>query len=193
MGLFDKLNQSSSGRRPKDATSRDASPEEISYSLAYFILPHYVYSDMKKIRELWRKTPESAGAFLYFMACQAREIEPEDKEVDKYVAQLAENKTRSFYVLKHPEPPAVDLSGMDSEESAQAGKLPVLAPYFSCVVSDLKGKNPVIYILGPTPFGGGTTLRRVTSDGNNANLGPGPEPDAEKFLEAIVRTMNAEK
>lgn len=56
----------------------------------------------------------------------------------------------------------------------------ILAPYFSSELRDRGGKVSY-YILGQSPMGGGTTLRCVTAEGANCNLGPGPDPTIDLF------------
>jgi hypothetical protein len=56
----------------------------------------------------------------------------------------------------------------------------VLAPHYSSVIRDTDDACSY-YILGQSPMGGGTTLRCITADRANCNLGPGPKPTLEDF------------
>jgi hypothetical protein len=87
---------------------------------------------------------------------------------------------RDYLTLEYPPPPPIDMSHMTPED-LMAGDSPfVLAPHYSCIIRDSAGTCSY-YILGQSPIGGGTTLRSVTADGANCNLGPGPEPTLENF------------
>lgn len=69
-------------------------------------------------------------------------------------------------------------------EVLESGGNIIPAPYFSGLII----KNNTIegyYILGQNPTGNGTTLRSVSKDGSNLNLGPGCEPDMDTFIELI--------
>lgn len=64
----------------------------------------------------------------------------------------------------------------------------VLAPHFSAIVS---GADRVRYfILGQAPMGGGTTLRSIEPEGMNCNLGPGPEPTMDAFLDSVRKHVD---
>ncbi len=49
----------------------------------------------------------------------------------------------------------------------------------------------VYYILGQVPIGGGTTFRSVLAEGTNCNLGPGPEPRLDAFLDTLRQRLPA--
>ena len=90
-----------------------------------------------------------------------------------------------YYVLEYPIPPPLDLSGVDITKIAPQ-HIPTLVPYFSAIVRRRDTEAVSYYTLGQAPFGG-TTLRLVTWDGINANLGPGPEPVLAAFLARLRR------
>ena len=93
---------------------------------------------------------------------------------------------RDFLTLEYPSPPPVDMSQMTPEDLIAADKPFVLAPYFSCIIRDSAGTRSY-YILGQSPIGGGATLRSVTAEGENCNLGPGPQPTVENFHARLSR------
>jgi hypothetical protein len=171
MGLFDIF------RKPKPAVPLP----QLCYDIAYFILPHYAHSDYQKLRNMCQQTPSSVGPFFYVMACQMRKIEP-DVEIARrfswHVGQFQDG--RDYLTLEYPPPPAVDMSRVTPEEIVSGSSDFVLAPHFSCVIRDSEGACSY-YILGQSPIGGGTTLRCITADGANCNLGPGPNPTLADF------------
>jgi hypothetical protein len=61
----------------------------------------------------------------------------------------------------------------------------VLVPYFSAIVRDKATDERSYFVLGQSPLGGRTTLRCVTRDGANCNLGSGPAVEKEAFLDCI--------
>ncbi len=86
-------------------------------------------------------------------------------------------------MLEYPSPPPVDLSDASIEQLIGGDTKFVLAPYFSAIV---RGAGKAQYfILGQAPMGGGTTLRCIVPEGMNCNLGPGPEPELDRFLDAV--------
>lgn len=174
MGFFDWL---------RESPAKIPLPQPC-YDVAYFILPHYAYHDTAKIADLCLNSPSAAGPFFYVMACQARKVEPVIDDAKRLVwhhGELADG--RAYFVLEYPAPPPVDMSDVSVEQLTKVKV--VLAPHFSAIVSRKDGGSDY-YVLGQSPRGGGTTLRHVSADGVNANLGPGPAPALEAFLGAIV-------
>lgn len=146
---------------------------QLCYDIAYFILPIYAYQRLDGLREITARE-KIGGPFFYIMACQQHKIEP-----DPDVAQGFQWHSGAFsdgsthLTLEYPTPPPV---------SRNLNQM-VLAPYFSSVV-ETKDRGVHYFILGQSPMGG-TTLRTVTPDGANANLGPGTEPALDAFLARI--------
>jgi hypothetical protein len=174
-------------------SAKAPSLEEISYAVAYFVLPHYAFNNLNKVVEMWAKTPSAAGPFFYLMACQLRMIEPDVNRASEFRARHGDLPgIGHYFLLEHPKPAAIDLSDRDPLEVVNNPGLFVLAPYFSLIIQPAESTEVMYYVLGQTPIGGGTTLRCLTKDGINANLGPGPSPTVESFLEA-VRTIRAPK
>lgn len=159
---------------------------QLCYDIAYFILPRYAHDDFAKLDDLCRQTPSAAGPFFYVMACQMRKSEP-DIEIGKtfkwHVGSL--DNAIEYLTLAYPTPPPVDMSNLSPEEVLNSKTPLVLAPYYSSVLRDRGGKKHY-YILGQSPLGGGTTVRCITPDGRNCNLGPGPAPTIEEFHAALA-------
>jgi hypothetical protein len=181
MGLFDIFR-----RKPREqAPENNSVPlEQTSYDIAYFILPRYVFESLDRIIDICTTTPSAAGPFYYIMACQARGVEPDLEAAKKYQWHTGEFDNEKYLALEYPTPAPVDMGDSDPITIMQSGVKLVLAPYFSVILYG-KHSQPNYYILGQSPIGGGTTVRAVTAEGMNCNLGPGPEPTLESFFEAI--------
>ncbi len=175
MGLFDWF------LKPKPAVPLP----QLCYDVAYFILPYYAFRDDAKLADMCLNTPTAAGPLFYFMAAKAREVEPNTEDAKRFRwhhGQLAEG--REYFALEYPVPPPVDLSDKPIEQMISGAATFVLAPHFSVIV---RGGGPVAqyFILGQAPMGRGTTLRCIKPEGMNCNLGPGPEPQLDAFLDVI--------
>lgn len=176
MGLFDLF------RKPKPTVPL----EQLSYGVAYFILPHYAFNDVAKVADMCMNMPNVAGPFFYLMACQAREVEPNMDDAKRYHWHHGTlDDGREYFVLEYPTPTPVDMSDLPEEQwMSQANRI-VLAPYFSAIVRGSAGEEPGYFVLGQAPMGGGTTFRCVLREGANCNLGPGPAPELNAFLDCI--------
>jgi hypothetical protein len=176
------------------ASNNSPSFEELSYAVAYFVLPHYAFKDLNKAVEMWTKTPSATGPFFYLMACQIRKVEPDDNRATEFRSRHGNLPgIGHFYLLEYPKPAAIDLSDRDPIELVEHGESFVLAPYFSVIVQEADSGNVTYYILGQSPIGGGTTLRCVTREGVNANLGPGPSPTVEDFLQVVEQACTRQR
>ena len=153
---------------------------EISYVVAYFVLPRYAYTRLEKIEELYQTNPLTAGPFFYAMACNMRRVTPNRPDAEQFSWQIgALDEQTDFFVMVHPTPPPVDFSSFNPDDL----KMPVLASYFSGIFRNRQTQKVSYYVLGPNPLGDGTTLRSVTLDPyTNSNLGPGPDADLDSFL-----------
>lgn len=182
MGIFDWL------RKPKQPA--DESPPlppalpSLCYDVAYFILPDYAFENLDRIVELCDKTPTTAGQHFYLLACIARTVEPDMEAARKFQWHRG-NLTGDleYLVLEFPTPPPLffDMTKItDTQAYSTLGKI-TLAPYFCAVIRSPGSKIANYYILGQA-LDGGTILRGVTSNGFNANLGPGPDPKLDLFI-----------
>ncbi|WP_339735645.1 hypothetical protein [uncultured Gimesia sp.] len=186
MGLFDFL-------RKKKLQTEAVPLEQVCYDIAYFLLPQYVFQDLTPILELYDKTPAAAGPFCYLMACQIRKNEPDmDIATTFRWHRDAFEDGREYLALEYPSPPPVDLEDADPIALLESGKMPVLAPYFSVVLLS-ENAEPEYFILGQAPLGEGTTVRQILDGGMNCNLGPGPTPDLDAFLNAIRERLSKRK
>lgn len=181
MGLFDFFRRTPSGGSTQGAT---VPLEQSTYDIAYFILPHYIFESLDRIIDLCTTTPSVAGPFFYTMSCQRRGFEPNMEYVRQYTWHTGELDGRKYLALEYPFPRSVDVFDSDPITLMQPGTALVLAPYFSLILYD-SDSPPRYYILGQSPIRGRTTLRTITADGMNCNLGPGPEPKLNLFMEAI--------
>ena len=149
---------------------------QLCYDIAYFVLPHYALDEPAKIVELCTRSPEAAGPWFYVMACTMQKIEPVKADAMKLRWHRGDlDDEREYFVLEYPVPPPVDLGRADV----------VLAPHFSAMIRPKSGAETDYYILGQAPMGGGTTLRTITRQQQNCNLGPGPAPRLESFIDRL--------
>lgn len=157
---------------------------QLCYDVAYFVLPHYAHNALDRLSEMCLNSPAMTGPFFYVMACQMREVEPVVEDARLFSWQHGHLDGAEYFLLEYPEPPPVDFSGMSLEEIGRPAVPLVLAPHFSLIIRQ-PGAEASYFILGQAPMGGGTTLRCVTRDGANCNLGPGPVPQVKAFLDAV--------
>jgi hypothetical protein len=176
MGLFDRFR-----KRPH---ANSISLPQLCYDVAYFVLPHYAHHRTDKIAELCTSEPRAAGPFFYAMACVQRKVEPVKEHAERFRWHHGDlDAALQYFVLEFPAPPPVDLANLPRDRVLSAMPKLVLAPYFAAVLRPRSAAGPThYYILGQAPLGGGTTLRTVTPDHTNANLGPGPQPTLDAFL-----------
>src|SRR5438876_2793696 len=110
------------------ASGQIPSLEELSYAVAYFVLPHYAFKDLDKAVEMWTKTPSSTGPFFFLMACQMRKVEPDVNQATEFRSRHGDlSGIGRYYLLEHPKPAAVDLSARDPMEIVEHGDSFVLA------------------------------------------------------------------
>lgn len=165
---------------------------QLCYDIAYFVLPYYVHENFAKLDDICRRTPASAGPLFYVMACQMRKIEPDIEIARRFQWHFGSlNGSIDYLTLSYPTPPPVDMSNVSPDESVNAQSPFVLAPYFSTVLRYHEDKRHY-YILGQSPIGGGTSLRCITADGMNGDLGPGPAATIEEFHAALNRMAEPE-
>jgi hypothetical protein len=165
--------------------------EQTSYDIAYFVLPKYGNGTIDHFSALRARCGDTLGPFFYIMACQMRKVEPSVEDARRYRWHHGVLPGgRAYHVLEFPTPaPRADTTVESMMEQLKGGvRPPVLAPHFAGIIVALDG-TPSYYVLGQNPIGGGTTLRSVTvNEGGyqNANLGPGPEPDLAEFVGTIA-------
>lgn len=146
---------------------------QFSYRLAYYVLPQLLFGNTERILSYF--TGEHGGPFLYIMGAKLLQVEPVREEALLFETLTgALSSEESYYVLRYPTPPPFDLNGQDR----------VLAPYFSAIVREDQTEQVHYFTLGQNPVQG-TTLRSVLPDGANCNLGPGPAPELDDFLQNL--------
>ena len=150
------------------------------YTMAYFVLPPYVFGDTKSF--VGNLSRSSSGARVYYVMASFRNRREPRTELSFPVHLGNLDADTHYCIIEYPTPPVVDLSDLSLEEMfTQAGKV-VQAPYFSAIVQDQNGPTRY-FILGQSPDGF-TTLRSVTLN-SNANWGPGCEPEVQAFVELL--------
>jgi hypothetical protein len=184
MGIFDFFRKKPSQDQSNGEEEPGIGLPQLCYDIAYFILPNYIFHDLKKLTSLCQETPSAAGPFFYVMACNLREIEPDVEVARSLKLHTGSHADRPYLALEYPTPPDVDfdLAETDPAKLMDAARLIVLAPYWSVIFCDQK---PEYFILGQSPLIGTTTVRQILPEGMNCNLGPGPKPTLPLFLEAI--------
>ena len=181
MGLFDFFKSKPAAR---------TSLEQLSYNIAYQILPHYVFRQAAQLFDIVEKADENSHYLFYHIACKSQEIPSLQEEAMQYRwHQFELDAAHSLLVLAYPQAAPVDLTGKSLEEVKQSVGTWVLAPHFSGVVRNKTNQHIRYYVLGQTSMGGGTVLREIDDMGTNANLGAGPEPVLDAFVELMRQRL----
>ena len=163
---------------------------QISYWVAYRLIPHYTFQSLDKAIETWTKNPATAGPYFYLMACQMRETEPVKEDARAFSTAFGTLNDFDYYLMNYPVPSSVQFFGKDPMATMEEGKRIILAPHFSTILKHRTSGEVSYYILGQAPIGGGTTLRCITESGSNANMGSGPAPDPDLFLERVAQIIS---
>lgn len=190
MRLFDFFKKPKSNRPEVPAFTKELAP--VSYAIAYFVLPNGVFREPENYIAIWNDPVAPAGGVFYEMGCQfhGADVVPERAALYKASCGKFDDST-DFYLLEYPAPPPLDFSRLFPGKKTSEAEVPVLAPYFSAMLRDRATGAVSYYVLGQSPVGGGTTVRSVTRDGVNGNLGPGPAPKAGAFLDKLRATVRA--
>ncbi len=185
MSFFDRFRKKKEEPKPADAAPQYYLPR-VSYTVAYYLLPHFVFHDCENLIKRCVETPESAGAFHYLMACRHHRFEPVKEDALRFRFHQGQlDDSDDFYALEYPVPPPLN---EDADRMKPAGiKGLLLAPHFSVVLRHRETVGVKYYVLGQAPLSGGTTLRSLTANGVNSNHGPGPEPQLDAML-SVLRT-----
>ena len=157
--------------------------EQLSYNIAYQILPHYVFRQAKQLFDIVESSSDTSHFLFYHLACKSLSIPSLQEEAGRYHwHQFDLDANHSLLVLAYPQPVAVDLTGKSVKEITQSAGTWVIAPHFSGVVRDKRNEHIRYYVLGQTSMGGGTVLREIDDMATNANLGAGPTPELDSFV-----------
>ncbi len=172
MGLLDLFRNP-----PADGSSSEL--PRICYAAAYYVLPHLAFSEVEIVIEHWDAEPAKACEVIYALACKIRNlpVNPADsRKLRMHAGALDES--RRYYVVEYPNPPPFDPT------TFTPARPPVLAPYFSAIIRSTTTGLIRYYVLGQSPIGS-TTFRSVNAEGTNANLGEGPEPRFESWIQHL--------
>lgn len=162
-----------------DSTSLDL--PTLCYRTAYFALPQLLFSQPQRVLGYFTDNQYPAGPFIYAMAARMLGAELVREHALSFEAHGSElSLTQRVYVLQYPAPVPFELG--------QKGA--ILAPFFSAIVHDATDESVAYYVLGQSPLNA-TTFRTVRPDGANANLGPGPSPQLEVFIEFLRQKTGA--
>ena len=175
----------SAGATPPEPARSNAS---IASAIAYIIIPKMAFADPEKLVQLWtRGTPQEQSA-LYVLGCSARQVEPLSEDARLFRFHHGElDPKRDYYLLEFPPPPP-----LPPEEAAAEN--PTLGAYFSAVIRHRETGGLQYFVLGQAPRVdlGGTTFRCITNEGVNKNLGIGPPPSFDAFLNKIRDQISKE-
>lgn len=164
--------------------------EQLSYNVAYEVLPGHVFGQLPALLDSVTSSPESAGALFYQIACKAAQVKPDPAVFAQYKwHRVTSLEGRTCLVLSYPEPQPIDLSGMSFVQVRESVGTWVLGPYLSAVVKDDASGKVDYFVLGQTSMGGGTALRHMDANWVNTNLGAGPAPSLDAFVTAIERHL----
>ena len=197
MGLFDlfRSQKSAAVRTAEASTDARVSLPQLCYDIAYQILPRYAQEDRAKVDAVHAQWGDGTGAYFYAMACTYLKVEPARASAVQFRWHVGElDAGHRYHVLEYPPPPPVDFSNVTPEAIATGKSRAVLAPHFSALIIAIgaaPGGPAEYYVLGQSPLGGGTTFRTVLPD-RNVNLGPGPAPTLDAFLERLRTRADAE-
>ena len=164
------------GRKPRPSI------HELAYGVAYYEFPQNAFAAKENLFKLWDDNPSYLSRYLYIKACRMRGVKAVDEESNQLSFELHDfSDTHTAHILKYPVPPSFEFD----PGQMMAGNGPVLAPYYSALITDQSRSQLQYFVLGQSPSGG-TTLRSVDENGINSNLGPGPDvPSCENFLGLI--------
>ncbi|MBW3600954.1 MAG: hypothetical protein KY475_27270 [Planctomycetes bacterium] len=91
---------------------------QLCYDVAYFVLPHSAFGSLAKLTNLCVNTPTAAGPFFYVMAAQARKVEPDREDANRFRWRHGQlNEGHEYFVLEYPIPPPVDMSAVPIEQA----------------------------------------------------------------------------
>ncbi len=170
------------------SSSQSASPlPQLAYDIAFFILPYYAFNRIEKVDEFYETYKTNAGACFYFAAAQAAEVtfNQEDAKLFQWHRCVIQD-TWPCDVLQFPTPAPIDLKNSSLKTNEESSL--VLSPYFCAIVRESTQSEPHVLILAQNPLGE-TSIRSVSKTGVNANLGTGPQPNLDAFLDAITRII----
>ncbi|MFZ6745606.1 hypothetical protein ACO0LC_20470 [Undibacterium sp. JH2W] len=161
--------------------------EQLSYNIAYQILPHYVFRQAAQLFDIVGSSSETSHFLFYHLACKSQAIPSLPEQAEQYHwHQFDLDTSHTLLVLAYPQPAAIDLTGKAVKEMTQNVGTWVIAPHFSGIVRSKQHDHIRYYVLGQTSMGGGTVLREIDDMATNANLGAGPAPELDNFV-ALMR------
>ncbi len=161
-----------------------ASLAQICHTIAYTIIPNYVYMDLNRMKKLWQEEG-LAGPTFYTAACRMLKASPNRTDANSFKTITGKvDDQQTYLLLQFPPPPPIDLAKIRPDSLPNASI--VLSPYF-CIALGSETLPYLYYVLGQGTFGG-TTLRYISSESINLNMGPGPSAvDVNLFID-IVKT-----
>ena len=183
-------------KNSKESETAQREIAQISYYIAYQILPEMVFSSWSEFCDQWN----SYAHYPWLLAIEAalrKNQMLKFEEIQQYKYYQGDLSSHDKYLLiEYPVPPTVDEADFNIEKRLEniskqlaANQMPVLGPYFSAIIFNEKENDKKIFVLGQSPSPGITTIRAVTGVRAHGNCGRGPEPTALAFLESLKRFL----
>ena len=186
MGLFDFFKPKAGSGTGLVATLEDLA--QVSYEIAYLGLPNWVHKDFDRFLKNWRNPSIPFGTMLCEYGCERIKVRPSAEQAAAFKTQEGQlSSSCGYFLFQFPTPRAYPLDLEKLQEIQKKGiKPPVLAPYFAAALDNHSSGKRNYYVLGQSLMGESeTTLRSVTADGLNCNLGTGSNPTIKEFLECL--------
>lgn len=186
MGLFDFFKPKAGSGIGSVATPEDLA--QVSYEIAYLGLPNWVHKDFDRFLKNWRNPSVPFGPMLCAFGCERIKVRPSAEQAAAFKTQEGQlSSSCDYFLFQFPPPRAYPLDLEKLQEIQKKGvKPPVLAPYFAAALNNRASGKRSYYVLGQSLMGESeTTLRSVTAEGLNCNLGTGPVPEINTFLKCI--------
>jgi hypothetical protein len=150
------------------------------YKMAYVVLPETIFRNTDATLEQLEKHirssgGESAGFRFFVQTCSSCGCVPSPQYANSFAVYVGNLTLHLVYIIfGYPEPEPVNLTS----------GLPILAPYYSGAVWDDRIAKLSYFVLGQA-LDGSTTLRSVSSDGTQTNLGSGSAPNLPAFIDLL--------
>ena len=172
-----------------DYFRKQATPDEALFELcylsAYDALPTAYQKAPKEFWKLYSSATQPAYAW-YLQMCLLTGSKPDHYAGSTFRWHQGHLENgRGYLVLEYPAPPLVELSIEEFDEGDRTPKDMRLYPFFSALLPEIPGQPAACYALGQSPVDEMTTLRWCRSAAHY-NLGRGPEPRLDEFLDILT-------
>lgn len=163
----------------------------LSYLSAYDALPTAVSKDPEGFWKLYYLARYPAlGWYTHMCLLTGRPSDPFSAVTFEWHRGRLSNG-REYMILQYPVPESLGLGVRDFEQGERSETAEILYPYFSAILRTTTQLPAECYALGQAPIDGLTTLRLCRSAAHY-NLGYGPAPTLEAFVEALGQDQQRE-